>query len=97
MDPTKMEQIELPKLEEIQAGFKKLWDKPDGTYTSVQGTPLRYVTLSHGFKLLEQNPNKTGSQLATKARNGAQIAWLIMDNTSKRYWARIENGEVHWT
>ena len=51
---------------------------------------LRYVSLSGGTTLIEQNPSKQ-SRWAQQARQGHQIAWLMKEG---RYLARVFDGEV---
>lgn len=51
---------------------------------------LRYVTLSGGAVLVEQNPKKS-SEWAGLAKSGHRVAWVLRDG---EYLARVVDGEV---
>ncbi|HEY0407475.1 MAG TPA: hypothetical protein VGC89_17205 [Pyrinomonadaceae bacterium] len=55
-----------------------------------QRSGLRYVKLSDGAILVEQNPHKS-SEWARLAKAGHRIAWLMRDG---EYLARVVDGEV---
>jgi hypothetical protein len=55
-----------------------------------QPSGVRYVNLTGGAILVEQNPNKR-SQWAMLARGGHRIAWVIRDD---EYLARVLDGKV---
>jgi len=55
-------------------------------------TELPYVSGTIRMTFLEQNPHK-GSVYGQRARNGAQIMWVIASFNNKEKWlGRIENG-----
>jgi hypothetical protein len=51
---------------------------------------LRYVELTGGAVLVEQNPKKS-SEWGKLARRGQRVAWLLRDG---EYLARVVDGEV---
>ncbi len=82
---------DFPNKETIQAGFKQLFDEGgEGKVRRFPRSGLRYVTLSGGTTLIEQNPSKQ-SRWAKQARQGHQIAWLMKEG---HYLARVFDGEV---
>jgi hypothetical protein len=80
----------IPTEETILAAFEKLFKPGELGVRRFQPSGVRYVNLSGGAILVEQNPNKR-SQWAMLARGGHQVAWVIRDN---EYLARVVDGEV---
>jgi hypothetical protein len=77
-----------PTEESIRAAFEKLF-KPGGSgVRRFKPSGVRYVNLSGGAMLVEQNPNKR-SQWAMLARGGHRIAWVMRDG---EYLARVVDG-----
>ena len=82
---------DFPDKETIQAAFKQLFGEGgEGKVQRFSRSGLRYVPLSGGTTLIEQNPSKK-SRWAQQARQGHQIAWLMKEG---RYLARVFDGEV---
>ena len=82
---------DFPNKEAIQTAFKQLFD--EGGKVKVRRfsrSGLRYLPLSSGIILIEQNPSKQ-SRWAQMAREGHQIAWLMKEG---HYLARVLDGEV---
>lgn len=83
-----------PASEELNAGrisvaFEKLFGGGRGVERFAR-SGLRYVKLSNGAVLVEQNPNKK-SYYAELARQGQRIAWVMRDG---EYLARVVDGAV---
>jgi hypothetical protein len=81
---------DFPDKETIQIAFRELFGEENGKVRRFPRSGLRYVTLSAGKTLIEQNPSKQ-SRWAQQTRQGHQIAWLMKEG---RYLARIFDGEV---
>jgi hypothetical protein len=81
---------DFPDKKTIQSAFKQLFGGEKGKVRRFPRSGLRYVTLSGGTTLIEQNPSKQ-SRWAQQARQGHQIAWLMKEG---RYLARVFDGEV---
>jgi hypothetical protein len=82
---------DFPSKETIQAAFTQLsGEEGKGKVRRFSRSGLRYVALSGGTTLIEQNPSKK-SRWAQMARQGRQIAWLMKE---ERYRARVIDGEV---
>ena len=81
---------DYPDEEEIQGAFRELFSDEKGTVRRFSRSGLRYLYLSGGTTLIEQNPSKQ-SRWAQMARQGRQIAWLMKEG---RYLARVIDGEV---
>jgi hypothetical protein len=79
-----------PTEETILAAFEKLFKPGEPGVRRFQPSGVRYVNLTGGDILVEQNPNKR-SQWAVLARGGHRVAWVIRDN---QYLARVVDGEV---
>jgi hypothetical protein len=79
-----------PSEETILGAFEKLFKPGEPGVRQFKNSGVRYVNLSGGAILVEQNPNKR-SQWAMLARAGHKIAWVIRDN---EYLARVVDGEV---
>ena len=83
---------DLPDKETIQAAFRQLFgEEGKGKVRRSSRSGLRYIPLSGGTTLIEQNPSKQ-SRWAQQARQGHQIAWLMKEG---RYLARVFDGEVN--
>ena len=81
---------EFPDKKTIQSAFKQLFGGEKDKVKHFQRSGLRYVVLSGGTTLIEQNPSKQ-SRWAQQARQGHQIAWLMKEG---HYLARVIDGEV---
>ena len=82
---------DFPDRETIEAAFRRLFGEGDeGKIRRFSRSGLRYMALSGGTILIEQNPSKR-SRWAQMARQGHQIAWLMKEG---RYLARVVDGEV---
>ena len=81
---------DFPDRETLQNAFQQLFGEEKGRVRRFPQSGLRYVPLSAGTTLVEQNPSKQ-SRWAQKARQGHQIAWLMKEG---RYLARVFDGEV---
>jgi hypothetical protein len=79
-----------PTEESILAAFEKLFKPGEPGLRRFKPSGVRYVNLSGGAILVEQNPNKR-SQWAMLARQGHRIAWVMRDG---EYLARVVDGEV---
>jgi hypothetical protein len=79
-----------PSEERILAAFEKLSKPGEPGVRRFKPSGVRYVYLSGGAVLVEQNPNKR-SQWAMLARGGHRIAWVMRDG---EYLARVADGEV---
>jgi len=67
---------DFPDKGTIQTAFKQLFgEEGKGKVQRFSQSGLRYVALSGGTTLIEQNPLKK-SRWAQQARQGHQIAWL---------------------
>jgi hypothetical protein len=73
----------------ILVAFEKLFGGGRGV-RRFSRSGLRYVELSEGAALVEQNPKKT-SEWAELARRGRRVAWLMRDG---EYLARVIDGEL---
>lgn len=73
----------------IQVAFEKLFGGGRGVETFAR-SGLRYVELSGGAILVEQNPRKK-SKWAQMATSGHKVAWALRDG---KYLARVIDGEV---
>jgi hypothetical protein len=85
---------ETPEDDKLNAGlilvaFEKLFGGGRGV-KKFSRSGLRYVNLSEGAILVEQNPNKS-SEWAGLARKGHRVAWVMRDG---EYLARAVDGEV---
>ena len=74
---------------QILVAFEKLFAGGRGV-GRFSRSGLRYVKLSGGATLIEQNPRKR-SEWAALAREGKRIAWVMRDG---EYLARVVDGEV---
>ena len=82
---------DFPNKKTIAAAFKELFDEGGkGKIRRFSRLGLRYLPLSGGTILIEQNPSKQ-SRWAEQTRQGHQIAWLMKEG---RYLARVFDGEV---
>jgi hypothetical protein len=79
-----------PTEESIRASFEKLFKPGEPSVRRFKPSRVRYVNLSGGAILVEQNLNKW-SQWAMLARQGHRIAWVMRD---AEYMARVVDGEV---
>ena len=82
--------LNTPTEESILAAFEKLFKPGEPGVRRFKASGVRYVNLSGGAILVEQNPNKR-SQWAMLARGGRQVAWVMRDG---EYLARVVDGEV---
>lgn len=73
----------------VLVAFEKLFGGGRGVKRFARSR-LRYVELSGGAVLVEQNPKKS-SEWGALAREGRRIAWVLRDG---RYLARVVDGEV---
>lgn len=73
----------------ILVAFEKLFGGGRGVQRYAR-SGLRYVKLTNGAVLVEQNPHKR-SEWATLAREGRRVAWVLRDG---EYLARVVEGEV---
>jgi hypothetical protein len=73
----------------ILVAFEKLFGGGRGV-RRFSRSGLRYVKLTEGATLIEQNPKKT-SEWAELARRGRRVAWVMRDG---EYLARVVDGEV---
>ena len=73
----------------ILVAFEKLFGGGRGV-SRFSRSGLRYVKLSDGAILIEQNPKKQ-SEWAKLASQGHRIAWVMLDG---EYLARIVDGEI---
>ena len=73
----------------ILVAFEKLFGGGRGV-RKFSRSGLRYVPLSAGAVLIEQNPKKQ-SEWAELARAGHRVAWVMRDG---EYLARVLDGEV---
>ena len=80
----------VPTEESILAAFEKLFKPGEPGVRRFQPSGVRYVNLSGGAILVEQNPNKR-SQWAMLARQEHRIAWVMRDG---EYLARVVDGAV---
>jgi len=82
---------DFPDKETIQAASRQLFgEEGKGKVRRFSRSGLRYVALSGGTTLIEQNPSKQ-SRWAQMAHQGHQVAWLMKEG---RYLARVLDGEV---
>jgi hypothetical protein len=84
----------VEKDEELSAGrilvaFEKLFGGGRGVKKFAR-SGVRYVNLSGGALLVEQNPKKR-SEWAQLAAGGHRVAWVMRDG---EYLARVVDGEV---
>ena len=94
MSEKKHKETEKASNDELNAGrilvaFEKLFGGGRGV-SRFSRSDLRYVNLSNGTILIEQNPKKQ-SEWAKLASQGHRIAWVMRDG---EYLARIVDGEV---
>ena len=82
---------DFPDRETIRVAFNQLFGEEKGKVRCFPRSGLRYLTLSGGTPLIEQNQSKQ-SRWAQQARQGHQIAWLMKEGL---YIARVFDGEVH--
>jgi hypothetical protein len=73
----------------ILVAFEKLFSGGRGVRTFAR-SGLRYVQLSGGAILVEQNPKKR-SEWAELANGGHKVAWVMREGA---YLARVVDGEV---
>jgi hypothetical protein len=73
----------------ILVAYEKLFGGGRGVQKFAR-SGLRYVKLTGGALLIEQNPKK-GSEWAELMRQGRRVAWVMRDG---EYLARIVDGEV---
>ena len=73
----------------ILVAFEKLFGGGRGV-RRFSRSGLRYVELTEGATLIEQNPKKS-SEWAELARQGRRVAWVMRDG---EYLARVVDGEV---
>jgi hypothetical protein len=73
----------------IVVAFEKLFSGGRGV-KKFSRSGLRYVNLSDGAILVEQNPQKK-SEWAELAGKGHRVAWVMRDG---EYLARVVDGEV---
>jgi hypothetical protein len=81
---------DTPSPEAILVAFEKLFDPVGQGVRRFQASGLRYVNLSGGAVLVEQNPRKR-SHWAVLANRGHRVAWVLQDG---KYLARIIDGDV---
>jgi hypothetical protein len=74
---------------QILVAFEKLFGGGRGVKKFAR-SGLRYVELSDGAVLVEQNPKKK-SKWAELARNGQRVAWVLRDG---EFLARVTDGGV---
>ena len=74
---------------QILVAFEKLFSGGRGVCKSSQ-SGLRYLNLTDGAILIEQNPKK-GGKWAKLANDGHRVAWVICNRV---YLARVIDGEV---
>lgn len=87
-EPERAEHAEL-SAGRILVAFEKLFGGGRGVRKFAR-SGLRYVNVSEGAVLVEQNPKKK-SEWASLAREGRRVAWLMRDG---EYMARVVDGEV---
>jgi hypothetical protein len=73
----------------ILVAFEKLFGGGRGV-RRFSRSGLRYVELTKGATLIEQNPKKS-SEWAELSRSGRRVAWVMRDG---EYLARVVDGEV---
>ena len=73
----------------ILVAFEKLFGGGRGVRRFAR-SGLRYVNLTNGAVLVEQNPRKS-SEWARAAQEGRRIAWVLRGG---EYLARVVDGEV---
>lgn len=73
----------------ILVAFEKLFGGGRGVERYAR-TGLRYVQLTGGAVLVEQNPKKR-TRWAALAREGGRVAWVLRDG---EYLARVVDGKV---
>jgi hypothetical protein len=81
---------DMPAEETILAAFEKLSKPGEPSVRRFKPSGVRYVNLSGGAILVEQNPTKR-SQWAMLARGGHRIAWVMRDG---EYLARVVDGTI---
>ena len=74
----------------ILDAYEKLFSTESHGVRRFEHSGLRYVKLSDGAVLVEQNPKK-GSEWAELAKRGRRVAWAMRDG---EYLARVIDGEV---
>ncbi len=80
---------ERPDAGVILVAFEKLFGGGRGVKRFAR-SGLRYVNLTGGAVLVEQNPKKR-SEWAELAQSGRRVAWVLRDG---EYLARVVDGEV---
>jgi hypothetical protein len=90
VNPREESKKDAPSPETILAAFEKLFDPVGQGIRRYQASGLRYVNLTGGAVLVEQNPRKR-SHWAVLANRGHRVAWVLRDG---KYLARIIDGEV---
>jgi hypothetical protein len=81
---------ETPSSEAMLIAYEKLFSSERRTVHRFEPSGLRYVKLSGGAILVEQNPKKQ-SQWAKLARSGHKVAWVMRDG---EYLGRVIDGDV---
>ena len=94
IEKPKEKETEKAAADELSAGrilvaFEKLFGGGRGV-SRFPRSNLRFVNLTEGALLIEQNPKKS-SEWAKRARQGQRIAWVMRDG---QYLARVVDGEV---
>jgi hypothetical protein len=80
---------DLPEAGVILVAFEKLFGGGRGVKKFTR-SGVRYVNLSGGALLIEQNPKKR-SEWAQLSAGGHRVAWVMRDG---EYLARVVDGEV---
>lgn len=80
----------LPSKDDILVAYEKLFTDGQRGVSQFQPSGLRYLKLSEGVLLVEQNPDKQ-SRWAKLARAGHHVAWVMRDG---KYIVRIIDGEI---
>ena len=83
---------DFPDIKTIRAAFDELFGDTKGAVHRFSRSGLRYVKLSGGTTLIEQNPSKR-SRWGQQARQGHRVAWLMKEG---RYLARVIDGDVQF-
>ncbi|HXG66266.1 MAG TPA: hypothetical protein VNO70_14285 [Blastocatellia bacterium] len=80
----------LPGEDAILAAYEKLFTGEGRAVRRFKHSGLRYVQLTGGAILVEQNPDKH-SMWAQLARDGHRIGWVIRDG---EYLGRVMDGKL---
>jgi hypothetical protein len=83
-------EINISGKEKILTAYEKLFTEGHRDVRRFEHSRLRYIKLSEGVILVEQNPAKQ-SNWARLARAGRRIAWVMRNG---KYIARIMDGEI---